>query len=181
MQGQSARAIRAACGCAAQPDRLVSLTLKIRRLARNSRLVAAVAVTSLGNPSALPTASQPRQEGIRTSTAFLPPPPSASPWARPPMRPNCPTRLKTRLWRPRAVRSRLCPASPPARAAKSRPFPSGFERKIIEVLRSSPGMETAEVAKATNAKLTITIERLRRLRAKGLIEQADGEWQTAPA
>jgi hypothetical protein len=42
-------------------------------------------------------------------------------------------------------------------------------------------MGTAEVAKATNAKLTTIIERLTRLRAKRLIEQADGEWQAAPA
>ena len=47
------------------------------------------------------------------------------------------------------------------------------EETILELLQSSPGMGTAAIAKATSAQRSTTDERLKRLRAKGLIERDD--------
>ena len=53
---------------------------------------------------------------------------------------------------------------------------------ILELLRSSPGMGTAAIAQATAAGRSTTVERLRRLQAKGLIERAGpGPGWRAPA
>ena len=56
------------------------------------------------------------------------------------------------------------------------------EETILELLQSSPGMGTAAIAKATSAQRSTTDERLKRLRAKGLIERDDASagWR-APA
>ncbi len=43
---------------------------------------------------------------------------------------------------------------------------------ILELLRSSPGLRTAATARATAAGRSTTVERLKRLQAKGLIERA---------
>jgi hypothetical protein len=53
---------------------------------------------------------------------------------------------------------------------------------ILELLRSSPGMGTAAIARATAAGRSTTVERLKRLQAKGLIERAGpGPGWRAPA
>ena len=56
------------------------------------------------------------------------------------------------------------------------------EETILELLRSSPGLRTAAIAKATAAQRSTTDERLKRLQAKGLIERDDASagWR-APA
>ena len=56
------------------------------------------------------------------------------------------------------------------------------EAQIIEVLRSSPGLGTAAVAKATSSKTNTTAQRLQRMREKGAIigGGADG-WRSAEA
>jgi hypothetical protein len=56
------------------------------------------------------------------------------------------------------------------------------EAAIIEALQSSPGMGTAGVARATNAKVNSTTERLRRLKQKGQVERSEGGgWQASAA
>jgi hypothetical protein len=54
------------------------------------------------------------------------------------------------------------------------------EETILELLRSSPGLRTAAIAKATAAQRSTTDERLKRLQAKGLVERDDVGWR-APA
>ena len=54
------------------------------------------------------------------------------------------------------------------------------EARIIEVLKKQPGMGVMALATATAAKKSTTAERLRRLRAKGLVEAAEsGGWSAA--
>ncbi len=48
------------------------------------------------------------------------------------------------------------------------------EEAILKLLQSSPGMGTAAIARATAAGRSTTVERLRRLQTKGLIER-DGD------
>ena len=51
------------------------------------------------------------------------------------------------------------------------------ERAIIELLKATPGMGTTEIARATDSKTPTTVERLRRLQAKGVIERdASAGW-----
>jgi hypothetical protein len=56
------------------------------------------------------------------------------------------------------------------------------EETILGLLRSSPGLRTAAIAKATAAQRSTTDERLKSLQAKGLIERDDASagWR-APA
>jgi hypothetical protein len=42
------------------------------------------------------------------------------------------------------------------------------EARIMVLLGSSPGMKSTELAKATDAKVNTTIERLKRMKVKGL-------------
>jgi len=54
------------------------------------------------------------------------------------------------------------------------------EARIIEVLKTHPGMGVMALAEATAAKKSTTAERLRRLREKGLVEAAEsGGWSAA--
>ncbi len=54
------------------------------------------------------------------------------------------------------------------------------EARIIEVLKKQPGMGVMALAVATSSKKSTTAERLRRLRAKGLVEAAEsGGWSAA--
>jgi hypothetical protein len=57
-----------------------------------------------------------------------------------------------------------------------------IEQAIVNLLQSSPGLRTAAIAKATAAQRSTTDERLKRLRAKGLVERDDASagWR-APA
>jgi hypothetical protein len=56
------------------------------------------------------------------------------------------------------------------------------EETILGLLRSSPGLRTAAIAKATAAQRSTTDERLKRLQAKGLVERDDaGVGWRAPA
>ena len=53
---------------------------------------------------------------------------------------------------------------------------------ILKLLQSSPGMGTAAIARATTAGRSTTVERLKRLQAKGQIERDDaGVGWRAPA
>jgi hypothetical protein len=54
------------------------------------------------------------------------------------------------------------------------------EETILGLLRSSPGLRTAAIAKATAAQKSTTDERLKRLQAKGLVEcdDAGAGWRT---
>jgi hypothetical protein len=75
----------------------------------------------------------------------------------------------------------------PARSSGGSQHPNALkaveaEALIIERLRDRPGMGTAELARATDSKVNTTTERLKRMKAKGLIERQDGReggW-TAP-
>ena len=53
------------------------------------------------------------------------------------------------------------------------------ERKILEVLRSSPGMGTAELARATDSKVNTTAQRLQRLRARELVQGGGEDWRAS--
>ena len=69
----------------------------------------------------------------------------------------------------------------PARSGRSR---RGLqvEEAILKLLQSSPGMGTAAIARATAAERSTTVERLKRLQAKGRIERDDaGVGWRAPA
>lgn len=55
------------------------------------------------------------------------------------------------------------------------------ERKIIELLKESPGLKTSELAKAMNSKTSTTTERLRRMKARNLITPAEGGGWAASA
>ena len=47
------------------------------------------------------------------------------------------------------------------------------EARIAELVRDRPGLRTSEIAKETSAKVNTTVERLKRMTAKGLIERQD--------
>jgi hypothetical protein len=74
--------------------------------------------------------------------------------------------------------------TPARRPGAKRPQPRGppVEEAIFKLLQSSPGMGTAAIARATAAGRSTTVERLKRLQAKGLIERdnAGAGWR-APA
>jgi hypothetical protein len=75
---------------------------------------------------------------------------------------------------------------PGAKGPRSNPPRAGgaaqVEETIVGLLRSSPGLRTAAIAKATAAQRSTADERLKRLQAKGLIERDDASarWR-APA
>ena len=81
-----------------------------------------------------------------------------------PVRPTKPARSK-----PGGVEKQKHPHAIAAAAA---------EGKIIEVLRSTPGMKTTEIARATDAKVNTTTQRLARMLDRGAIirDGADGGW-----
>ena len=80
--------------------------------------------------------------------------------------------------------------TPARRPGGKRPQPSHrkplrglqVEETIIGLLRSSSGLRTAAIMKAAAAQRSTTVERLKRLQAKGLIERDDASdgWR-APA
>jgi hypothetical protein len=71
----------------------------------------------------------------------------------------------------------------PARSAGGGQHPNAIaaaeaEREIVELLRATPGMGTTAIAKATGSKASTTIERLRRLKARGQVQGGgDDGWQ----
>jgi hypothetical protein len=76
------------------------------------------------------------------------------------------------------------PTSPARQASGGHPnakVAQQAEAKIIEVLRSSPGLKTTEIAKAMDSKLNTTTQRLSRMRDRGeIIRSDDGNgWQAA--
>lgn len=52
------------------------------------------------------------------------------------------------------------------------------EAKILELIRDQP-LRTAQIAKLTEAKVNTTIERLKRLRDKGMATSDGGEWRAS--
>ena len=55
------------------------------------------------------------------------------------------------------------------------------EAKIIEVLRSTPGLRTTQIAKQTHCKVNTTTQRLQRMKDRGVIERLDDSGWTASA
>ena len=55
------------------------------------------------------------------------------------------------------------------------------EAKIVELLKSTPGMRTAAIAKATKSGTTTAAGRLKRLRARSLVERDAGEGRRVSA
>jgi hypothetical protein len=56
------------------------------------------------------------------------------------------------------------------------------EERIIELLCSTAGLKTTEIAAQTSAKVNTTTQRLQRMKEKGQIERLDGKeggWQAA--
>ncbi len=53
------------------------------------------------------------------------------------------------------------------------------EARIIDLLRSTPGMKTTEIARATQSKTNTTVERLKRLRERGQVAGGGAEGFTA--
>jgi hypothetical protein len=72
--------------------------------------------------------------------------------------------------------------TPARRPGAKRPQLRGpqVEEAILKLLQSSPGIGTAAIARATTAGRSTTVERLRRLQAKGRIERdsAGVGWRT---
>jgi predicted Rossmann fold nucleotide-binding protein DprA/Smf involved in DNA uptake len=69
---------------------------------------------------------------------------------------------------------RALPNHPNAIAAKE------AQDRILEILRAGP-RRMAELASETETRQSTTSERLRRLREKGLVVQANGAWQAVSA
>ena len=55
------------------------------------------------------------------------------------------------------------------------------EEKIIELLRSTPGLGMTQIAKETGSKTNPVVQRLQRLRDRGVIERLDGSGWTVSA
>jgi hypothetical protein len=49
------------------------------------------------------------------------------------------------------------------------------EARIIELIKSQPGLRSAEIARQTNAKANTTVQRLQRMESRGLIVRLDGK------
>jgi hypothetical protein len=70
-----------------------------------------------------------------------------------------------------------------ARASGGKQHPNAIaaqqaEAKIVELLRETPGLKSAQIAKETRAKVNTTIERLKRLKARGQVQGGgDDGWQ----
>jgi hypothetical protein len=76
------------------------------------------------------------------------------------------------------------PRPMPARPTKPGGHPNAAaaqeaEAKIIELLRATPGLGTAAIARSTGAKVNTTAERLKRLKAKGLTVGGGADGWTA--
>jgi hypothetical protein len=54
------------------------------------------------------------------------------------------------------------------------------EQKIIKIVKAQPNLRTMEIAKEMGAKSSTTIERLRRLSKRGLVQGGGAEGWTAP-
>jgi predicted Rossmann fold nucleotide-binding protein DprA/Smf involved in DNA uptake len=67
--------------------------------------------------------------------------------------------------------SGLHPTPRPERAADSRTA----EQEIVELLKEKP-LGPAEISKLTETKLGTISDRLRRLKAQGLVERVDNGW-----
>ena len=48
------------------------------------------------------------------------------------------------------------------------------ESQIIELIKTTPGLKTTEIAKETGSKVNTTTQRLARMRERGLITRGDG-------
>jgi hypothetical protein len=75
---------------------------------------------------------------------------------------------------------------PPTQARRGAGHPAAIrsaeaEDRILTLLKDRPGLRTAEIAEATAAKKTTTVERLRRLREKGTVTGGGNEGWSATA
>jgi hypothetical protein len=56
------------------------------------------------------------------------------------------------------------------------------DQEIVAMLRATPGLKTMEIAKATGSKTSTTVERLKRLMARGMAQRlGDGGYSAPPA
>jgi hypothetical protein len=103
-----------------------------------------------------------------------------------PARPTKPPVSGGRTTKPHKSKSR---AAVRAKRPESRPKPSSrdevmaravlADEAVMTLVRSRPGVRTGEIARSTQAKSTTTVERLRRLKDKGLITGGRNEGWTA--
>ncbi len=77
---------------------------------------------------------------------------------------------------PRPTQARPKPGARHPNAIKA----AEIEASIVALLRTTPGMRTAAVAKATGARTSTTVERLKRMKDKGLAQGGgDAGWSAA--
>jgi DNA-directed RNA polymerase specialized sigma24 family protein len=56
------------------------------------------------------------------------------------------------------------------------------DQEIVAMLRDRPGLKTMEIAKAMDSKTSTTVERLRRLTARGQVQRDEqGGWASTPS
>jgi hypothetical protein len=69
----------------------------------------------------------------------------------------------------------------PRRAAPAKPHPAAakaaeIEERIMAMLKERPGMRVSDIAKATASKTSTTVERMKRLKDKGMAASDGGAW-----
>jgi hypothetical protein len=72
------------------------------------------------------------------------------------------------------------PFTSPARQGGNNQKAAAEEAKIIDLLRSSPNLKTAQIAKATASKTSTLSERLRRLKVRGEVTGGGNAGWTTP-
>jgi hypothetical protein len=71
---------------------------------------------------------------------------------------------------------------PAGRQHPARAKAAEIEGRIVAALTDQPGLRTAQIARATEANVSSTSERLRRLREKGLVQgRGDSGWTATVA
>jgi DNA-binding IclR family transcriptional regulator len=48
-----------------------------------------------------------------------------------------------------------------------------MDQRVIDLLRSQPGLKTAAIAEKTGSKTSTTVERLKRLQSRGQVQRDD--------
>ena len=92
----------------------------------------------------------------------------------------------TRAQRPGAQKRPQRQSLSPGAKKRSSPQPhwnaagaAKAEAKIVELVRSSPGMRTSAIAKATSTGATTVAGRLKRLQARSLVERHGEGWRVS--
>jgi hypothetical protein len=71
------------------------------------------------------------------------------------------------------------PKAHPGKHAEMRAASAALDRTTLDLIRAQPGLKTGEIRKALAMKSTTATERMKRLRARGLIEPSGDGWQVA--